>query len=100
MGDKNPTCSWCNQPFTQFKNKLSKREFKISGLCQECQNKSFKKSKESPKWLTENLKMRIKNRYEPKYQRQLTDQEVEEIADNLADLVSIALSVKSGLAKL
>lgn len=35
-------CPFCNKwgPFT-FKDRLSEREFAISGLCQECQDKTF-----------------------------------------------------------
>ena len=36
-------CSWCKKEFfkDEFKDKLSKEEFKISGFCQECQDKTF-----------------------------------------------------------
>jgi len=31
----------CGQPITPFRNMLSEREYRISGLCQECQDKIF-----------------------------------------------------------
>ena len=31
----------CGQPVGQFKDELSKREYRISGLCQKCQDKIF-----------------------------------------------------------
>ena len=36
-------CPFCKKPISidEFKNELSKREFKISGLCQNCQDKTF-----------------------------------------------------------
>ena len=36
-------CPFCLAPIfmSQFKNEISKREFKISGLCQKCQDKTF-----------------------------------------------------------
>lgn len=38
-------CPFCKRQVnvTEFKNEISKREFKISGLCRECQDKIFKK---------------------------------------------------------
>jgi len=38
------SCPHCKQSihFTEFKDKLSLREFTISGLCQNCQDKAFK----------------------------------------------------------
>ncbi len=38
---KSDVCSWCGKPATQFKDELSRREYRISGLCQECQDKVF-----------------------------------------------------------
>lgn len=34
-------CSWCKKPATEFKDELSKTEYSISGLCQDCQDKTF-----------------------------------------------------------
>ena len=39
-------CPFCNKkiPFyDEFRDEISKREFKISGLCQKCQDKTFDK---------------------------------------------------------
>ncbi len=38
-------CSWCYKKFEieELKNEISKKEFKISGFCQECQDKTFGK---------------------------------------------------------
>ena len=38
---KNNICVFCGEPASVFKDELSKREFSISGLCQNCQNKVF-----------------------------------------------------------
>lgn len=35
------SCVSCGKPAIKFKDKLSEREFYISSLCQECQNKIF-----------------------------------------------------------
>jgi hypothetical protein len=37
-------CPFCKETidFNDFKDELSKKEFKISGLCQRCQNETFK----------------------------------------------------------
>lgn len=34
-------CSWCGEPATEFKDTLSRKEYTISGFCQECQDKTF-----------------------------------------------------------
>ena len=37
-------CVFCNKmidPDTEFRDELSRREFQISGICQECQDKTF-----------------------------------------------------------
>ena len=38
-------CPTCSKPIKEdeFRDELSKREFKISGMCQECQDKIFGK---------------------------------------------------------
>lgn len=38
-------CVWCGLIFKieDLRNEISKREFEISGLCQECQDKTFGK---------------------------------------------------------
>ena len=38
---KQDICSWCGKQATEFKDALSKREYTISGFCQECQDKTF-----------------------------------------------------------
>jgi len=40
---KQDTCSWCGKPATEFRDELSCKEYIISGLCQECQDKTFGK---------------------------------------------------------
>ncbi len=35
------SCPLCGKPPGEFKDELSKREFDISGMCQECQDKAF-----------------------------------------------------------
>lgn len=37
----NNRCPMCNKEITGFRDELSKREYEISGLCQECQDKIF-----------------------------------------------------------
>jgi hypothetical protein len=34
-------CVHCHKPAVEFTDELSRREFAISGLCQECQDKIF-----------------------------------------------------------
>ena len=38
----NDICVSCGQPALIFRDNLSEKEFSISGLCQECQDKVFK----------------------------------------------------------
>ncbi len=35
------TCMVCGKDATQFKDTLSEKEYRISGMCQECQDKTF-----------------------------------------------------------
>ena len=35
------TCSWCGQPANEFFDELSKKEYRISGMCQKCQDNIF-----------------------------------------------------------
>ena len=37
-GDK---CSWCGGDATSFKDTISQKEYRISGFCQVCQDKTF-----------------------------------------------------------
>lgn len=34
-------CPFCQKPVGEFKDKLSEKEFEISGLCQNCQDGVF-----------------------------------------------------------
>ena len=34
-------CVFCGKPAVKFRNEISLREYNISGLCQECQDKTF-----------------------------------------------------------
>jgi len=34
-------CGFCSQPIGEFRDRLSEKEFKISGLCQKCQDEVF-----------------------------------------------------------
>ena len=36
-------CPVCNAQITQFRDKLSEREYEISGMCQHCQDQVFGK---------------------------------------------------------
>ena len=38
---KNNNCAFCNNPNFKFKDKLSKKEYNISGACQNCQDLMF-----------------------------------------------------------
>ena len=40
---KEGKCPFCKEEIkmTEFKNELSKKEYKISGLCQKCQDETF-----------------------------------------------------------
>lgn len=35
-------CPFCREDIGEFKDEISKREYEISGLCQKCQDQSFK----------------------------------------------------------
>lgn len=37
-------CSWCDSPATTFRDKVSAQEFLVSGLCQTCQDETFKET--------------------------------------------------------
>lgn len=34
-------CTWCKQPITEFRDDLSRKEWRISGFCQTCQDETF-----------------------------------------------------------
>jgi hypothetical protein len=34
-------CTWCKKPITEFKDRLSYKEYIISGFCQSCQDETF-----------------------------------------------------------
>jgi hypothetical protein len=34
-------CNVCGEPILSFKDELSKREYEISAMCQNCQDKAF-----------------------------------------------------------
>lgn len=34
-------CAWCGGRADEFRDTLSEREYRISGFCQECQDKTF-----------------------------------------------------------
>jgi len=36
-------CPACGKPITQFRDALSEKEYRLSGLCQECQDEVFGK---------------------------------------------------------
>lgn len=38
---KQDICSWCGKPATEFRDELSRKEYTISGFCQECQDEVF-----------------------------------------------------------
>jgi uncharacterized CHY-type Zn-finger protein len=38
---KQKICVVCGEPIKEFRDDLSKREYEISGLCQECQDEVF-----------------------------------------------------------
>jgi hypothetical protein len=35
------TCATCGKPVTEFRDSVSKKEYTISGMCQECQDSVF-----------------------------------------------------------
>ncbi len=43
---KSGICAVCKRPATRFTDTLSKREYAISGLCQECQDGFFEDDQE------------------------------------------------------
>ena len=42
---KQKICPICGEYVGKFEDELSKKEYKISGMCQECQNEVFKNDK-------------------------------------------------------
>ena len=38
---KNGLCPMCSKKITGFKNKISEKEYSISGMCQKCQDEIF-----------------------------------------------------------
>ena len=38
---KQNICSWCGKPAMEFRDTLSRKEYNISGFCQDCQDKTF-----------------------------------------------------------
>ena len=38
---ENMECTTCDSPNTEFKDELSRKEYTISGMCQNCQDKVF-----------------------------------------------------------
>lgn len=50
------------------------------------------------RWLTDELKQRIRDVYEPKYRRSLTDSEIIQIASNLTSLIEHFLQHKRRVA--
>lgn len=43
---QNNICTWCGMSATKFRDNLSRREYCISGFCQDCQDKIFKEVQE------------------------------------------------------
>lgn len=43
---KDGICPTCGEEITEFNDKLSEREYQISGMCQKCQDKVFNKEEE------------------------------------------------------
>jgi len=41
LGQDQVACALCNKPALTFKDELSKKEFGISGMCQDCQDAFF-----------------------------------------------------------
>lgn len=39
-------CAWCNSKNIKFRDEMSLREYQISALCQDCQDKTFGKAVE------------------------------------------------------
>lgn len=42
--EKEINCSFCGNEIEEFRDSASLREFKISGMCQKCQDKTFDNS--------------------------------------------------------
>jgi len=38
---KQDVCAWCGKPAVEFRDELSRREYRISGFCQKCQDETF-----------------------------------------------------------
>lgn len=47
-------CTVCDGPATEFRDSLSRKEYTISGLCQQCQDKAFEEPSEDDEgWTSE-----------------------------------------------
>ena len=44
---KNNTCAFCVEPNFEFRNAISVQEYRISGLCQNCQDEVFENGQSS-----------------------------------------------------
>jgi hypothetical protein len=42
----NNVCGWCKKPAIEFRDELSEQEYRISAMCQQCQDETFKKEDE------------------------------------------------------
>lgn len=40
---KEDVCAWCKNPANSFRDETSKNEYRISGLCQKCQDEIWGK---------------------------------------------------------
>ena len=47
---ENNTCICCNNPAHEFRDELSEKEWKLSALCQDCQDSVFGKSEDDAEW--------------------------------------------------
>lgn len=43
-------CTTCDRPIGEFTDDLSLKEYKISGMCQRCQDEFFNQPKEEPEY--------------------------------------------------
>lgn len=43
------TCVFCTEPDMNFRDELSRKEYRISGLCQKCQDKVFSPPEDDPR---------------------------------------------------
>lgn len=89
--EKTTTCNWCGSAITGLRDKKSEREFKISGLCQECQDKTFNQKSKLSKATIEELRKILKE----EFNHELDNNDLTKFAHVLVGYFDLLLRVDS-----